>query len=62
MYHDFAAFPMIYAVQQFPQDPVKGGAYIWLEYPMNKLKGGCFIGHDARISLYKLWIYKYSLL
>ena len=27
LYHDFAAFPLIYAVQQFPQDPVKRGAY-----------------------------------
>ena len=26
LYHDFAAFPLIYAVQLFPQDPVKGGA------------------------------------
>ena len=61
LYHDIVAFPLIYAVQYFPQDPVKGGAYNWLEYLMNKLKCGCFIGHDTRILLYKYsWIYKYS--
>ena len=38
LYHDFAAFPLIYAVQYFPQDPVEGGAYNCLEYLMNKLK------------------------
>ena len=27
LYHDFAAFPLLYAVQYFPQDPVKDGAY-----------------------------------
>ena len=50
------------AVQEFPQDPVKGGAYNRLEYLMKKLKGDCFIGHDTSILLYKyLWIYKYLL-
>ena len=53
LHHDFAAFPLIYAVQYFPQDPVEGGAYNCLEYLMNKLKGGCFIGHDTRNLLYK---------
>ena len=35
-----------------PQDPVKGGAYNWLEYLMNKLNRDCFISHDTRILLY----------
>ena len=44
-------------------NPVKGGAYNWLEYLMYKLKDDCFIGHDTRILMYKyLCIYKYSLL
>ena len=45
LYHDFAAFALIYSS--------------WLEYLMNKLKGDCFIGHDTSILLYKYsWIYK----
>ena len=30
---------------------VKGGAYNWLEYLMNKLKGDYFIGHDTSFLL-----------
>ena len=52
LYNDFVDFPLIYAVQEFPQYPVKGGAYNLLEYLMNKLKGDCFIGHDTNILLY----------
>ena len=63
LYHEFADFPLIYAVQEFPQDPVKGGAYNWLEYLMNKLNSDCCIGHDTSILLYKYsWINKYSCL
>ena len=60
LYHDFATFPLIYSFQWFPQDPVKGGAYKWLEYLINKLNRGCFICHKLRILLYKYSrIYKY---
>ena len=43
LYHDLAAFPLIYTRR------VKGGAYHLLEYLMNKLKSDCFIGYVTSI-------------